>query len=90
MIIAFLAFSIVQSAAAQGVLVTIWTDKPQYNPGETGKLRISVLNQLDTPVEIHNITVTFPWFHYDASENKWKGNETKEGNPILENLDSQR
>jgi len=78
-IIAVLAMLCTQSVAAQNVTVRAWTDKPQYDPGEKGKLKISILNELDDPVEIYNITIIYPWHVYDAKEGEWVGNATMKG-----------
>jgi len=84
--VAFLAMLCAQSVTAQppvpGITLNAWTDKPQYEPGEKGKLKISVLNGLDEPVSIDNITIEYPWFQYDAEEGEWVGNETIRGEPI--------
>jgi len=81
-IVAFLAMLCTQSVAAQAIRVHAWTDKPQYEAGEKGILKISVLNELDEPIEIHNITIWHPWFRYDAEIGEWVGNETFKGEPI--------
>jgi len=85
-VIALLTILCAQSVIAQPpaipVIVYAWTDKAQYKPGETGTLKISVLNELEAPIEIHNITIIYPWFGYDAEKDEWVGNETIEGNPI--------
>ena len=81
-IVAFLVVLCAPAVAAQAVRVHAWTDKPQYEPGEKGTLKISVLNELDEPIEIHNITIEYPWFRYDAGKNEWVGNETFKGEPI--------
>ncbi len=81
-VIAILAILCAQSVSAQALTVHTWTDKIQYAPGEKGKLKISVLNELDEPVEIHNITIEYPWFRYDADKGEWWGNKTIEGEPL--------
>jgi len=81
-IIALLAIVCANSVTAQNLTVHTWTDKLQYQPGEKGKLKISILNELDEPVEVHNITIEFPWFRYDAEKGEWMGNETVEGKPL--------
>jgi hypothetical protein len=78
-IIAVLAMLSIQSVAAQIPVVYTWTDKPQYDPGEKGKLKISILNELPDPVEINNITIWYPWRVYDAEKDEWVGNETIKG-----------
>jgi hypothetical protein len=83
--IALLAILCAQSVTAQNLIVHTWTDKTQYQPGEKGKLKISILNELDEPVEVYNITIEFPWFRYDAEKGEWIGNETvteESGEPL--------
>ena len=80
-VVAFLAILWVQSVIA-APSVYVWTDESQYNSGETGILKISILNMDDGPVEIHNITITYPWHAYDAKKGEWVGNETLEGKPL--------
>ncbi len=76
LVFAVLTILCTQSAAAE---VYTWTDKPQYNLGESGKLIISMLNDYDRPVSIYNITVWYPWYIYDANEGEWVGNVTIKG-----------
>ena len=82
-VIAVLAILCTQSVTAQppvpGITLNAWTDKPQYEPGEKGKLKISVLNELDKPVDIYNITLAYPWKVYDADKGEWMGNDTIKG-----------
>ena len=79
-IIAVLAMLCTQATAAPNVMVDAWTDKPQYDPGEKGKLKISILNlEENDAIEIYNITIIYPWWVYDAKEGKWMGNDTIEG-----------
>ncbi|MDH5664216.1 MAG: hypothetical protein OEY90_07105 [Candidatus Bathyarchaeota archaeon] len=78
-IIAVLAMLSIQSVVAQMPVVYAWTDKPQYDPGEKGKLKISILNELPNPIEINNITIWYPWRVYDAKKDEWVGNETIKG-----------
>jgi len=77
-VVALLAMLCAQSVAAQvsDVYVYIWTDKPQYKPGEKGTLKISVLNNRTEPIEIRNITIEYPWYTYDAEKGEWVGNVT--------------
>ena len=88
--IVFLAILCTQSVVAQvlNVHVYVWTDKPQYKPGEKGALKISVLNECDEPIEIYNITIIYPWFAYDAEQGKWVGNETIKLEPAEKMLGS--
>jgi len=44
-VIALLAILCAQSVTAQNLVVQTWTDKLQYEPGEKGKVKISVLNE---------------------------------------------
>lgn len=81
-VITLLAILCAQSVTAQNLIVHTWTDKLQYDPGEKGKLKISVLNELDDYVIIYNITIEYPWFHYDAEKGEWVGNKTIEGEPL--------
>lgn len=85
-VIAVLAILCTQSVAAQ-ISVYAWTDKPQYNLGEKGTLKISVLNLYDEPVSIYNITIVYPWHIYDANKGEWMGNVTIKGDSsILETM----
>lgn len=84
-VVALLAILCAQSVAAQppaDVTVYAWTDKPQYNLGDSGVLKISILNERDEPIEIIRIYIEYPWFVYDANEDTWLGNETFEGTPL--------
>jgi hypothetical protein len=88
-ILAVLAMLCTQSVAAQDITVYAWTDRTQYAPGEKGKLKISILNELEESVEIYNITIIYPWFVYDAEEGEWVGNETIKGDSrILDTMTS--
>lgn len=78
-IIALLAILYAQSTGAQavpGVTVYAWTVKSQYKPGETGTLKITVLNERDAPVEVRTILIMYPWFVYNGQTEKWEGNAT--------------
>lgn len=78
LVLAVLTILCAQSAVAE---VYVVTDKPQYNLGEKGKLKISLRNDdPHNPVSIHNITVVYPWHVYDANEDEWVGNVTINGN----------
>lgn len=88
-ILACLVMLSVQSVAAQDMTVNVWTDKPQYEPGKKGVLIISILNEEDTPYEIYDITINYPWTVYDAEKGEWIGNETIKGDTrILATLTS--
>jgi len=60
---------------AQPETVTVWTDKHEYSPGQTGKLYVAYNNILEDPVTIRNITVVFSqWWAYISDA--WVGNLT--------------
>jgi len=62
---------------AQPKTVTVWTDKHEYSPGQTGKLYIAYNNIGEDPVTIRNITVVFEeWWAY--INDAWVGNLTYE------------
>jgi len=87
--IAVLAMLCVQPVSAQDLTVRIWTNKTQYNPGEKGVLKISILNEEDAPYEIYEISINYPWKLYDADKGEWVGNETIKGDTrILASLAS--
>lgn len=84
-IIAFLVAFYVQLIAvtyAAELSIEAWTDKTQYAPGEKGKLKISIHNGLDRPVDINKINITYPWLTYNAQTSEWEGNETISGEPL--------
>ena len=58
-------------------ILTVWTDKPTYSVGQTGKLYIAYNNIRDSPVTIRYITVIFEkWWAYDKAKSQWIGNIT--------------
>ena len=60
---------------AQPETVTVWTDKHEYSPGQTGKLYVAYNNVRKDPVTIRNITVVFSqWCAY--VNDAWVGNLT--------------
>jgi len=62
---------------AQPETVTVWTDKSEYAPGQTGTLHIVFYNNKGKTVTIDNITITFEsWKAYRSGE--WEGNQTIE------------
>lgn len=77
-IVAILAILCAQSVAAQvpGLTVYAWTVKSQYKPGDTGTLKITILNERDSPTEIRNISIIYPWFAYNGKTGEWEGNAT--------------
>jgi len=74
--IAFLALTVPPiNAQDEPETVTVWTDKPEYNPGETGTLNIVFYNDFGISIEIKEIVVIFDaWRAYEDGE--WKGNQT--------------
>lgn len=52
------------------IFVYLETDKAYYKYGDAGKLFITVWNNATGPIEIKNITVTFPWFVLEGRETK--------------------
>jgi hypothetical protein len=56
-------------------VITTWTDKPKYNPGEGGTLYIAFYNNRDGAITIEKVVVTFEsWRAY--KDGKWEGNQT--------------
>jgi len=70
-----LALIFVPLARAQVPQVEIYgyVDKVQYSPGETGELKIWIVNEGDVALIFQNITVVYPWSSYLP----WEGNETR-------------
>ncbi len=64
------------AAVPADLRMSAWTDQTQYSPGGKGKLKISVLNGLDKPVDINEIYIEYPWLRYNAQTHEWEGNET--------------
>jgi len=61
----------------QQVNIYAWTDKVDYDPGESGKLTIVIRNNrtdVDGNLILYNITIRYPWFSYNGE--KWEGNDT--------------
>ncbi|MFW6117689.1 MAG: hypothetical protein ACOC6G_03800 [Thermoproteota archaeon] len=70
-----MAVATVANAQVAVPTVNIRTDKPRYLLGERGTLHITLYNDRETPVSIHNITLVYnQWQGY--IHNKWVGNET--------------
>jgi len=61
-------------AYPDGVRIEAWTDKASYQPGDKGKLYITIRNEEDRAITIYNITIEFPWH----SRIKGGGNVTKD------------
>ena len=67
---------------AQPETVTVWTDKSEHAPGETGTLHIVFYNDEDSAVTIEKITIIFDvWRAY--RNDKWEGNQTIEINQAV-------
>jgi len=73
--IAFLSASVVAQPIPHDVITIAYTKELSYEPGQTGKLYIAVLNYKTTPVEINNITIYYSWFTFDENQG-WIGNDT--------------
>jgi hypothetical protein len=55
--------------------VSVWTDKTEYAPGETGTLYMRFYNSGGSAVTIANITIEYTsWVAYRNSQ--WEGNQT--------------
>lgn len=66
-------------AGGPSEIITVWTDKPEYSVGQTGKLYITYNNIRDDNVTIRNITVVFKeWWAYNEIKHAWVGNLTYE------------
>jgi hypothetical protein len=56
--------------------ITVWTDKSQYSPGDTGTLYITFYNNMGRTLAIDGITVVYEsWRSYDSNSG-WQGNQT--------------
>jgi len=55
-------------AQEQKVFIYLETDEAYYKYGDSGELYITVWNNATGPIEIKNITVTFPWFVLEGRE----------------------
>ena len=75
-IMAFLSILYAQPVTAQNVTVNAWTDLRQYEVGQSGKLYITIRNDLpDTDLIIKNISIVYvPWHAY--VKDHWEGNES--------------
>lgn len=66
---------LVAVASAQPETMSVWTDKSEYAPGETGTLYIVFYNNRGQTVTIDEITITFEsWRAYKSDQ--WEGNYT--------------
>lgn len=87
-LLALVAISIVLSTpvAAQDIEAEAWIslDKTPYEPGQQGKIFITVRNVGDDPIEVKNLTVEFSqWMRY--TDEGWDplGNETVIYDPVV-------
>ena len=71
------AIAIAPSHATFQPVVYAHTDKPAYNPGDSGTLYITVRNQGTQAFTVENISITYPWFAFIT--NHWDGNVTTTG-----------
>ena len=78
------------TGAEQKVFIYLETDKAYYKYGDSGTLSITVWNNATGPIQIENITVTFPWYVLEGRETKTiedidtalSGNETSDPFPV--------
>jgi len=77
-LLAFFLLLSVSIAAAQNAVdeveIYAWTNKASYQPGDRGKLYITIKNDRSDAITIYNITVIFPWHSY--VKDHWEGNIT--------------
>ncbi len=70
-------------AGASGWQVTLQADRASYVPGDSGTLTVTVINtNINSPLEIRNITAYFPWAGYAGST--WQGNVSRNLSPFAE------
>lgn len=63
------------ASAQEPEAITAWTNKPNYNPGESGTLYIVFYNNRDRALTLEKIIVTFEsWRAY--KDGLWEGNQT--------------
>lgn len=80
----------ITAAAEPDISLYLFTDKPYYTYGGSGKLYVTVRNEGPGPIAVRNINVTFPW--YGWYHGGWDGKETIldiEDNTIDENATSE-
>lgn len=72
-----LLFVPLAQAGGPSEILTVWTDKPTYSAGQTGKLYVTYNNIRDSPITIRSIAVVFKeWWAYDKAKSAWTGNIT--------------
>jgi hypothetical protein len=71
-----IAFSAIVFTAPANAVASIeiygYVDKPQYMPGDTGTLKIWVVNDGTEDVILKSVTIKYPWNVFYI----WEGNET--------------
>lgn len=66
--------------------LSVWTNKPEYAPGESGLLYIRYYNSYSTAVTIKKVYIVFTeWRTY--IKDKWEGNLTIEANQAVASHD---
>ncbi len=79
-----ISISLVQSVAANDIEMWVRFDKAAYEPGEQGTIFITIRNTGTGPIEINNVTLTFPqWMIF--TEDGWDplGNKTIPYEPAI-------
>jgi hypothetical protein len=78
LVITFVAVMCIQSAFAENGTVEVyaWTDKTQYNAGDSGKLHVTIKNGLEQAITIDAVKIWYPWHAYHDDD--WVGNMTIE------------
>lgn len=81
--VTFSILSLVSLASAQEPRqITVWTDRSEYAPGETGTLYTVFYNDRIDSVEIKRIIIVFEyWRAY--KDGQWEGNKTLEVNEAV-------
>jgi hypothetical protein len=81
LVITFVAVMCIQSAFGENGTVEVyaWTDKTQYNAGDSGTLHVTIKNGLEQAITIDDVKIWYPWHAYHADD--WVGNETIEIDP---------
>jgi len=94
MVVLLLSLSVslisITAGAERDVSVYLSTNKPYYTYGESGKLYVTVRNELPGPIAIRYINVTFPWYGWYHGSLEGKTNLTDiEDNMVDENVTSE-
>jgi uncharacterized membrane protein len=58
--------------AAASIATYGYVDKTQYKPGDTGTLKIWIINDGDEDIILKSVTIKYPWNAFYI----WEGNET--------------